>query len=322
MTQSPEDHELQRIQAWMQAVITNPAGIVQGIGSGEAQSQISVPAESVEQIVTRSSKQSAIERLGVYGNAYFARLLGCMQEDFPATRHAVGDDAFAGFVVAYLQKYPSTSYSLGELHRRFPTFLAESRPVAQTFLSVQEDEANSNSDSQESLSRQASPNWIDFVIDLATLESTYCDVFDGPGEEQLSLLTPESLTQLSPDQWMNARLQTATSLKLFHFRFPVQLYASAVRKQEPPTVPPARDTWLAIHRRDYIVRRRPLTLRQYRLLGALQRGLTVSAAIAESLAGMSAAADSLDANALASLSQQLQTDFREWVIEGYFRGIA
>ncbi len=119
MTLTPDDAELQRLQAWMQAVITHPAGIARGIESDEAKRNVGVPVSDIEQVVTRSSKQSAVERLGVYGNAYFARLLGCMAEDFPATKHAVGEEAFAGFVIRYLQKYPSTSYSLGDLHRRF-----------------------------------------------------------------------------------------------------------------------------------------------------------------------------------------------------------
>lgn len=306
MTSASDDPELQRLQAWMQAVITHPMGIAQGIESGEARGFIDVAGKDVEQIVNRSSKQSAVERLGVYGNAYFARLLGCMQEDFPATRHAVGDDAFAGFVLRYLQKYPSTSYSLGELHRRFPTFLAESRPAAQD---------SRNQVAQTSLPVPA-PDWIDFVIDLAKLESTYCNVFDGPGEEQLPRLTPASFAGLSPDVWMNTRLRTSASLRLMQFHFPVHVYASAVRKGEPATMPAACETHLAIHRREYIVRRQSLTPRQFQLLSALQNGATIAEAIAASLA------ETPSADAVSSLGRQLQQDFRIWAGEGYFVAIA
>jgi hypothetical protein len=288
----------------MQAVITHPVGIAQGIESAQARGLIDVAASDVEQIVTRSSKQSAVERLGVYGSAYFARLLDCMQEDFPATRHAVGDDAFAGFVVRYLQKHPSTSYSLSDLHRQFPSFLADSRPAA-----------------QNGLSQPPAPDWIDFVIDLATLESTYCDVFDGPGEEQLPRLTPDSLARLTPDEWMRSRLQTSASLKLMEYRFPVHAYASAVRRGEPASIPAASPTRLAIHRRDYIVRRRPLTPLQFSLLGELQRGKTIGEAITESLWSTVNAADATESTMLETLKQQVRTNFREWAIEGYFRGI-
>ncbi len=294
------DDELRRIQAWMQAVISHPGGISQGLATDEARQNLDVEPSNIESVVTRSSKLSAIERLGVYGNAYFARLIGCMEEDFPATRNAVGEQAFTGFAVSFLEKYPSTSYSLGDLHRRFSSFLQESRPETQ-------------------FAEPRPPDWVDFVIDLAALESTYCDVFDGPGEEQQSLLTPERLSQIDPEQWMAARLQTAESLKLLHFRFPVQIYASAVRKGETASMPAAHETWLAVHRRDYVVRRRPLSSRQFRLLNALQRGLTVSEAIAQSFAA--ADAETFNDQTLDALGQQMQTDFREWAIEGYFRSV-
>lgn len=300
MNPSGNDDDLQRIQAWMQAVISHPSGIAQGLAANDARQHLDVEPSDIESVVTRSSKLSAVERLGVYGNAYFARLIGCMEEDFPATRHAVGEQAFTGFVISYLQNYPSTSYSLGDLHRRFSSFLQESRP-----------DGNSNEPRQ--------PDWVDFVIDLAALESTYCDVFDGPGEEQQAMLTPESLSQIDPEQWLAARMKTAESLKLLHFRFPVQVYATAVRKGESASMPSPHETWLAVHRCDYIVRRRPLSLRQFRLLSALQSGFTVSEAIARSLSAADAA--TLNDQSLDALGQQMQNDFREWAIEGYFRAV-
>lgn len=293
-----DSDKLRRIQAWMQTVITHPTGIADGIEAAAAKEHLDTSLDRVEQVVTRSSKQSSVERLSVYGNAYFARLLGCLEEEFPATRQAVGAEAFAGFVSAYLQKHPSTSYSLGDLHRRFPDFLSESRPPA--------------------TAESAAPTWVEFVIDLARLESMYCEVFDGPGEEQLPRLTLESLTTIGPEQWMNSRLTTAASLRLLHLRFPVHVYATAVRKGQPTGMLQPADTWLAVHRKEFIVRRRPLSRRQFMLLSALQNESTVAEAIMASLHDGGEAADTIDDEQLAVLSQQLQADFRTWVIEGYF----
>jgi len=71
MREPPRD--LETIERWLQAVITEPAGIVAGLASEEAQRNIDVSAEQIEKIVTRSNTLTATQRLAIYGHAYFAR---------------------------------------------------------------------------------------------------------------------------------------------------------------------------------------------------------------------------------------------------------
>src|SRR5215471_12804023 len=128
----------------MQTVITHPAGVEAGLSTPEAQSQIATSSSSVETIIEPSRRQSSIERLEVYVNAYYARLIECLQAEFPVFRQTVGDDLFAEFAVDYLRRYPSQSYTLAELGARFVNFLADTRPA-----------------------EQDSVDWSDFLIDLA-----------------------------------------------------------------------------------------------------------------------------------------------------------
>jgi hypothetical protein len=120
--------ELNQIQRWMQAVITHPGGVAEGAVSAAADAMISNATEQVEQIIRPSRKQTAAERLQVYSNAYFARLLDCLREEYPALRHAAGEDAFEGFAIGYLQQHPSQSYTLADLGAGFPGYLADPRP--------------------------------------------------------------------------------------------------------------------------------------------------------------------------------------------------
>ena len=69
-----------------------------------------------------------MDRLAIYGSAYYLRLLECMREEFPATAHALGEETFDGFAAAYLQQYPSRSYTLCQLGTHFARFLVETRP--------------------------------------------------------------------------------------------------------------------------------------------------------------------------------------------------
>src|SRR5882672_8560339 len=121
-------HDLPQIQRWMQAAIMHPVGIVEGIASAAARGHIDIGPEEAETVVTRSGSQTALERLAIYGYAYFARLLECVGEEFPVLKHALGEEVFNAFAVGYLQQHPSRSYSLFHLCANFPRYLTETRP--------------------------------------------------------------------------------------------------------------------------------------------------------------------------------------------------
>src|SRR5688500_12916565 len=100
---------LARIQRWMQAVIRQPAG--EG-------------TERVDALILPSRSLSSRDRLQIYANAYFARLLEVLTGEYPAVAHAVGAEVFAEFALGYLNRHPSSSYTLSQLGGRFPQHLA------------------------------------------------------------------------------------------------------------------------------------------------------------------------------------------------------
>lgn len=287
-------HGLGRLQQWMQAVIIHPQGVREGIASSEARRHIDIEAAQVGEVIRPSQALSSVERLHIYGNAYYARLLECLGQEFPALKHAVGDEAFAVFAFGYLQRYPSQSYTLADLGRRFPAYLCETRPT------VEADQAGQS-------------GWPDFLIDLATLERTYSEVFDGPGPEDGQILKPDDLAAIPAEEWPVARLVLVPCFRLLRPRFAVHEYASAVRRHEAPSPPQAEATYLAITRRDYVVRRYPLLREQYELLAALVEGLPVGEAI---LRAVESSAANLD-----TLAAQLQGWFRQWAAAPFFRAV-
>ncbi len=272
----------------------HPVGVEEGIASPEARGSIDVGPGEAAQVITRSQALTSIERLGIYGRAYFARLLECVREEFPVLKHALGDEAFDAFAAGYLQRYPSRSYTLVDLGKRFPQFLAETRPAA--------DEGD-----------EFASDWPDFLIDLATLEQTFSEVFDGPGTEKMPLLDPEQFQSISTDEWPEARLESSLCLRLLALRFPVHRYFTAVRRKENPDLPQRSEICLAVSRRDYIVRHYELSPPAYRILKALQAGATVGEAIARAIESDDADADRLSAN--------LAEWFRDWAAEGFFRSV-
>jgi hypothetical protein len=287
-------HHLDQIQRWMQTVIMNMGGSRAGVASDTARAVIDVGFEDIEQVVTPSRSLSALERMDIYNRAYFARLIDCLREEFPALRHAAGDDAFDQFALGYLQKYPSRSYTLNDLGKNFRKYLSESRPV--------DDSAD-----------EASINFADFLIDLVTLEQTYNQVFDGPGSEGKRLVQHDDLAALSPERWLESRLETVPCLCLVSLRYPAHRYISAVRKQQNPSYPKRRATRLAVSRRNFVIRRFELTCQQYSLLASLAAGESVGAAIDK--------AASTPGARLEKLASNLRDWFTTWTQEGFFQEV-
>src|SRR5216684_1216338 len=121
--------ELSRLQRWFQTVITHADGVDSGVSSEEAQRLIQLSPGQLEKVITRSRALTAAERLAIYANAYHTRLLECLGEVFPMLKRTLGDEVFDGFAFGYLQEYPSRSYTLNEVGRRFPRHLQETRPL-------------------------------------------------------------------------------------------------------------------------------------------------------------------------------------------------
>lgn len=288
-------HTPDRIQRWMQAVIMHPDGPVAGMDSPLAREAIDVDTDRIEQVVCRSRNLTGVERLQIYSSAYLARLVECLREEYPAMVHLLGRETFDSFAVAYIQSHPSTSYTLSNLSQSFPSFLRETRPS---------DEEGGD----------GAADWIDFLIDLATVERTYSEVFDGPGLENSKSLSPDDLRLLPPEEWENARLLMNPSLRLLTLQFPAHEYISQVQKKKSPDIPAREPTHLVIFRRDFIVRRNPVSARESAILAPLRRGEALGAAIEHGL--------QLKDEEPVPDPAVLREWFRSWTVATYFRGIA
>lgn len=274
---------LDTIQRWMQSVITYPGGASAGIASEGAQAAIPVDEDAVETVIQRSKALSSVERLEVYANAYYARLIECLRSDFPAFIAAVGEETFDQFAFGYLQSYPSQSYTLNPLGRHFAHYLEETMP--------KDDEG--------------APA---FLVDLAVLEWAISEVFDGPGIEKLPRLDPSCLSRIAPADWPDARLTTAPCLRLLELKYPVHDYCRLLRNGEKAEPPDPGTAFVAVSRLNYVVRPRAVTKIQFAILQSLAAGEVVGAAI-ERAAEMT---DDLE-----NLVLHLRDWFQDWVEEGY-----
>ncbi len=289
--------ELDRVQRWMQAVITHPDGVLDGADSEKATRLIDAGGGKLESVVTRSRALSASDRLAIYGNAYYARLLECLGEVFPVLKRTLGEELFNGFGFGYLQLFPSKSYTLNHLGDQFVTYLEETRPEAE---SSGDDESDSG--------------WIDFMIDLARLEWMIYDVFDGPGLENADAFNLPDLLEANPGDWLDLRIRMAPCLQFLITDYPVNDHYTLVRQTEGELEvdypKPARQ-YLAISRRNYVVRRYSLTFPQYELLTAMKEGHTLGEALGR-------CAEASQDEAMDSLESDLALWFKNWAGEACF----
>lgn len=293
-----ELRDLDVVEHWFQAVVTHPAGVQGGIESEEAQRQIPLGAGELERVIRRSKSLTATERLSVYANAYYTRLLECLGESFPVLKQTVGEEAFGSLAFAYLEAHPSRSYTLSRLADAFPRYLEETRP------------------DRDDPRQPGAVDWPDLLVDLARLECAIGEVFDGPGVEGVPLLSEEKLRSVPPERWSAARLVPVVCLKLLQFRYPVNGYYTAVRRAgegvEVP-LPEPGEQFLALSRKEFVVQRYELSGPQLTLLGALVDGATIGTAIERV-----AASANLDTR---SLAESLHSWFRDWTAAGLFTAV-
>ncbi len=290
----PPEPRLAQVQRWMQSILMHPGGVSEGVESPAARREIEITLDRLPEVILPSRALSSANRLEIYVNAYHARLMECLDEEFAVTRYAVGEELFGALSFGYLQNYPSASYTLCELGRRFPAFLAESR------LHARETPEGSGD------------KWPEFVIELASLERALYEVYDGPGTEQTGSLDPARLAGLDPEGWQKIRLAPAPCLRLLAFGHDVSGYWGDRKDELTPVTPVAEHHWLAICRRDFVVERFELDEPQYLLLMALAQGETLPTAIA-------AASAVAPVN---ELEEKLGTWFAGWMAGGFFAALA
>lgn len=286
-----EEFPLNAVQRWMQSVIVHSQGVPAGLVAEDTHQHLDVP--NLEQLIPCSPSQSSVERLAVYANAYYARLIECLQSEFPVFSQTVGEEAFAEFAADYVQRYPSRSYSLGDLGTNFPRYLAETKPIA---------------DGQGPY-----PDWAEFLVELANLERTFSEVFDGPGLENKPALGVVDLQATDLQKWPQARIKFAPCFRLLSLQFPLNGFYSSVKEGKKADFPPPSDSWFAVTRRDFIVRRYGLNRPQFMLLSSLLEGRTVEEAIGAAAESYAAEPD--------ALARDLHAWFRAWAAAPFFQSV-
>jgi hypothetical protein len=128
------------------------------------------------------------ERLRIYADMYFWRLLGVLRDDFPRVAELLGSERFAALAGAYLQAHPSENGSVRHVGRHLARFMTERGDVPA------------------------------YLPDLARLEWARVEVFDAPDVEPLGT---EALRRVPPEDWPALRFTTVPAFTRVASAWPV-----------------------------------------------------------------------------------------------------
>jgi hypothetical protein len=251
---SHERPELTRLQRWMQKVVVHPGTVEEAIESDEAASAIA--SDRLDQVVLPSHSMTSTERVGVYHGMYLMRMEEALETDYQVIRYHLGDHQFSHLVREYVQRYPSTSYTLNRLGDSLPQYFLDD------------------------------PDWHEapFLHDLARLELAMTEVFD---EVESPVLGSEELEAIPPEAWEGARLRPVSAFRLLAFKHAVVPNLVAYHENRPSPSPRRRASWVALYRRDYSVLRLELSRAEHDLLQKIVDGASLGAALATAAASKS-----------------------------------
>jgi len=227
---------LAQLQHWMLASLTSP-GVVN--------------AGTLNASLLPGPQLDAAACLAIYQRSYRLRLRKCLGDQFPATRHALGESLFVDFADDYLRAYPSDSHTLYELGRRFSGWLDSTRP-------------------DRDLPSHERESWIDFMVDLTCYEYLLFQLFDAPGHEG------NDWPGLDCD---DESLILQPCLQLACYRFPVAGYYHGVRAHQEPPFPSAAASYNVVLRRDYQTATYPISAFHFRFLQMVQEYGSVKQAL-------------------------------------------
>lgn len=239
--------KLVELEHWLQGVITHPEGVRAGLASAPVEGGGRVPEPELERVVKPSEQLSAVERVELYSDMYFVRLIDCLREDFPCLAWTLGDERFEKLARGYVTACPSTHFSLNQLGAKLASHVASTNVKKKVFYG-----------------------------ELAALERAVQEVFDEHASAPVGRAELEAVPQ---GDWPALRLVTTPALRLFAFRHPINRFYQAFKDDRRPKAPSEAPTWCAVYRKDYQVWRANLSREQHALLGQLMRGATLERAL-------------------------------------------
>lgn len=187
------------------------------------------------------------KRLKIYYDAYRIRLFEILKLDFPKTHTLMGDDSIKEAFITYLDKHPSTHFSVRYFGQHLSEFLKTTAPFSE----------------QGVLAEMALFEWlIAYTIDA----------------KDDTVLTIQNLSSLAPEKWADTAFDFHPSVMSHYFEWDTPQLWSHIENELPPRAPEQQTTpvrWVFWRKgvKSYF---QSLNLAEDQMFKALQQGLNFS----------------------------------------------
>jgi hypothetical protein len=238
---------LRELQALLYQSITDSDGTKERIGEERG-----LAPGVLEALVLGDERLSAFERVDIYANAYFYRLLECLGEDFPATLAVLWEDNFAALVRGYLLDHRPTEPSIVYAGLYLADFL-DGHPFAERWP---------------------------FVAELARLERAVLDVFHAADAPALGV---EALRAIPSEEWPAVKLRVHPAVEIVHSEWRIGDLLDTVEHGREWADPEHQEASVLVWRQNALVHYRSLEPVERDALVLVSKGASL-AAVCEAVA--------------------------------------
>jgi len=253
----------------------------------------------VREFIKPNDRLSSFERIQIYNQQYWWRLLASFAEDYNGLRAVLGARKFDKLAVAYIEACGSESWTMRNLGRQLEDFVRSHPELSAPHTAL--------------------------ALDFARVEWARVIAFDGP---EKPVIRPEAITRIPADR---LRLELQPYITLLELSHPVDdlllklkeseietgAFSNAVasdhtsrRLKRISSRPSAEPVHLAVHRHQLSVYYKRLDREAYVLLRALNDGMPLEEACAVAFAGSK--------NLPEADAARIQQWFATWMRFGWF----
>jgi hypothetical protein len=237
---------LGQLQEWFARAVMHPVSVTAAVEETTLGGE-SIGAGDVERVVLPSSRLSGVERIEIYHDAYRARLVECLADDYPALQSALGESPFEALCLAYVAEHPSRSPNLNFFGCHMSEFCRRRGSSV--------------------------PEW---SADLAALEWALVEVIHAAPVESPS---EEALAKIAPADWPRARFTPSDAVRVLEFDHAVNAYFQAYNTGADVGEPERGWSATAVFRDGATIWRMDMSRPMHALLVALVGGVPLGEAL-------------------------------------------
>jgi hypothetical protein len=234
---------LSEAQQLLWRLITGPEGVAAALAADADRGGALEVA--LARTVRGDGTLDAPQRVDVYANMYFFRLLDVLRDDYPAVAAVLGDTDFHNLITDYLLHHPPTHFSIRHAGDRLPEFIGT----------------------------HAVSTVRPYLDSLAQWEGALNDAFDaadGP------TWTPADLAAIPASDWAALRFRLHPSVRLLRSAWAVQELRRSVDRGDVPQAPLPTPTWLCVWRHGLEVMHRSIDALEFDTLALAAAGVAFS----------------------------------------------